>query len=244
LPHAGARGAALARLHEGQETHAEHGVIGSQWRYHHTVRLVGLYTGDSYTLDLAPRDTVTPYGLVETALNAALNQRSDEARRLLDKVQALPSDSIAFLASAPAVVEAALAAAAGEWEDVIDLLADMEEWTWPHRVVFTPRYGSLVLHLLARAYEATGQLDSAAVYQHKLASPVQLARRHSLGHAALHYPFAHRNLVILYSRMGRVEDAEKHWKIFRATFTNPDPDLVPLVEEAWNALEDARARGR
>ena len=39
----------------------------------------------------------------------------------------------------------------------------------------------------------------------------------------------------------RVEDARRHWEIFEKTFTNPDPELVPMVEEARRALEEAEA---
>jgi hypothetical protein len=55
-------------------------------------------------------------------------------------------------------------------------------------------------------------------------------------------PFAHHRLVLLYSKMGRVEDARRHWEIFEKTFTNPDPELVPMVEEARRALEEAEAK--
>jgi hypothetical protein len=41
--------------------------------------------------------------------------------------------------------------------------------------------------------------------------------------------FAHHRLVLLYSKMGRVEDTRRHWEIFEETFTNPDPELVPMV---------------
>jgi hypothetical protein len=41
--------------------------------------------------------------------------------------------------------------------------------------------------------------------------------------------------------LGRVEDARRHWEIFEKTFTNPDPELVPMVEEARRALEEAEA---
>ena len=56
------------------------------------------------------------------------------------------------------------------------------------------------------------------------------------------YSFAHQRLVVLYARMGRVEDAERHWEIFNETFTNPDPDLVHLVDEARDVVAAATAR--
>jgi hypothetical protein len=56
------------------------------------------------------------------------------------------------------------------------------------------------------------------------------------------YSFAHHRLVLLYSKMGRVDDARRHWEIFEKTFTNPDPKLAPMVEEAREALAAAEAR--
>ncbi len=38
--------------------------------------------------------------------------------------------------------------------------------------------------------------------------------------------------------MGRVDEAQRHWEIFRATFTNPDPEVAQLVDEARAAMEE------
>jgi hypothetical protein len=56
------------------------------------------------------------------------------------------------------------------------------------------------------------------------------------------FPFAHHRLVLLYSKLGRVEDARRHWEIFETTFTDPDPELVPMLDEARKALEEAEAK--
>ena len=53
---------------------------------------------------------------------------------------------------------------------------------------------------------------------------------------------AHHRLVMLYSKMGRVEAARRHWENFEKTFTNPDPELVPMIDEARQALEEAEAK--
>lgn len=37
----------------------------------------------------------------------------------------------------------------------------------------------------------------------------------------LTYSFAHQRLVVLYAKLGRVEDARREWHIFSATFTTP-----------------------
>ncbi len=54
--------------------------------------------------------------------------------------------------------------------------------------------------------------------------------------------FAHHRLVLLYARMGRLEDARRHWKIFEDIFTNPDPELRPMVEEARQALVQVESK--
>jgi hypothetical protein len=65
--------------------------------------------------------------------------------------------------------------------------------------------------------------------------------RTSLG---IPFSFAHQRLVLLYARMGRRADAERHWKIFSATFTHPDPELRHLADEARSALTGAKEMPR
>ena len=57
-------------------------------------------------------------------------------------------------------------------------------------------------------------------------------------------PFAHRRLVLLYARMGRLEDARRHWQIFTATVRTPDPELEPLIAEARAALMSAEGMAK
>jgi hypothetical protein len=60
------------------------------------------------------------------------------------------------------------------------------------------------------------------------------------------HSYLRQHLIVLLARMGRVDEARRHWAVFRATFTNPDPELAHLVDEARTALEAAelKARGR
>jgi len=39
--------------------------------------------------------------------------------------------------------------------------------------------------------------------------------------------------------MRRPAEARRHWQIFSAAFTHPDPEMKPLVEEARAALANA-----
>jgi len=41
--------------------------------------------------------------------------------------------------------------------------------------------------------------------------------------------------------MGRREDAERHWREFSAAFTNPDPEVKHLLDEARAAIAGLRS---
>jgi len=49
---------------------------------------------------------------------------------------------------------------------------------------------------------------------------------------------------VLLARLGRLDEARRHWEIFRTTFTNPDPECAHLIDEARSALEAAEAQAR
>jgi hypothetical protein len=95
--------------------------------------------------------------------------------------------------------------------------------------------------LVAETYENAADLEKAAQAYELVLSPVRLADG-ELSQWGIVVPFAHQRLVLLYARMGRVEDARRHWEMFEKTFTDPDPELVPMVEEARRALAEAEAK--
>jgi tetratricopeptide (TPR) repeat protein len=96
--------------------------------------------------------------------------------------------------------------------------------------------------LVADAYERLGQPDSAAAFFERLVRSPHFHDQRSRG---LVSSFAHRRLARLYDRMGKHDMARRHWQTFLSTFTEPDPELRPLVEEARVALsrafEDSKA---
>jgi len=95
--------------------------------------------------------------------------------------------------------------------------------------------------LLADAYEHLGQPDSAALTLERVTSDPAPWETHLRGVLP---PFAHRRLVLLYARMGRFEDARRHWQIFSETVRTPDPELRPMIEEARLALGSAEAMAK
>jgi tetratricopeptide (TPR) repeat protein len=101
----------------------------------------------------------------------------------------------------------------------------------------------LVRWLAAEAYEQMDRPDSAAAYFERAIAPPPIGGS-DLNMGRLAFFPGHRRLVLLYARMGRLEDARRHWKIFSETCTRPDPEMKPLIEEARAALANAEAVAR
>ena len=101
----------------------------------------------------------------------------------------------------------------------------------------------LIRWLVAEAYEQLGRPDSAAAYfERAIASPPEGGT--DFAQVRMASSFAHRRLVLLYARMGRLEEARRHWVAFSATLTRPDPEMAPLVEEARAALASAEGMAK
>jgi tetratricopeptide (TPR) repeat protein len=142
----------------------------------------------------------------------------------------------------PAMVEAWLAARTSHWQEVVQLLgpaALQGEYRGYTQVQSAP----LIRWLVAEAYERLDRPDSAAAYFERAIAPVPEGGT-DFAQLRMASSFAHRRLVLLYARMGRMEDARRHWKSFSEAFTRPDPEMKPLVEEARAALASAEAMGR
>ena len=50
------------------------------------------------------------------------------------------------------------------------------------------------------------------------------------------WSFAHPRLVVLYAGMGRLENANRHYRLFTEAFTRPDPEFRHLLAETRNAI--------
>jgi hypothetical protein len=101
----------------------------------------------------------------------------------------------------------------------------------------------LVRWLVAEAYERLDRPDSAAAYFERATAPVPEGGT-DFTHIRMASSFGHRRLALLYTRLGRREDARRHWEIFSTTFTHPDPEMKLLVEEARAALASAEGIAR
>ncbi len=173
--------------------------------------------------------------LVNKGLWAAAAGDTNLARRTLRYVRGYPRLSENDR-SATYLIEGWIAARSSRWDEVVRLLGAMagpqnRPGSFDMELVRTP-----MRWLVADAHEHLGQPDSAAAV-------LELMVKERYDEAAVErgicHPFALRRLVLLYARMGRAADARRHWDVFAATFTRPDPDMVPLMDEARSALASA-----
>ena len=88
---------------------------------------------------------------------------------------------------------------------------------------------------LARAFEAAGQKDSAAVmYERYLATPSWFKLQAELDPVSR--PAAHEHLGQLYEAMGNTPKAAEQYRQFIELWKNADPELQPRVAEARRRL--------
>jgi hypothetical protein len=98
--------------------------------------------------------------------------------------------------------------------------------------------------LMAGVYESKGRPDSAAICLETMLAPVG-RYRDRLSDRGFFLSFARRRLVLLYyARMGQLDAARRHWETFQQAFSDPDPELRPLVDEARAALAAAEAMAK
>jgi len=178
-------------------------------------------------------------GLITRGLRAAIAGDRVAAQRYLDAARALPRTEWQLHGAARALLEARIAMLEGRWEEAARTLRPVS--AQPHEVGFRLPYRvgiSIFRWSLADVFEHLGQPDSAAVVLERMTSDPGPARQEWHARGIL-LPFAHRRLVLLYARMGRLEDARRQWEIFSTTVRTPDSELQPLIAEARAALESA-----
>ena len=87
--------------------------------------------------------------------------------------------------------------------------------------------------LVADAYERLGQLDSAALYFELLIdSTASSGDVDWVTSRAYAYSLALRRLARIYGAQGDEDGARERWDAFRASFDNPDPELLWMLEES------------
>ena len=144
--------------------------------------------------------------------------------------------------SDPILIEAWIAARAGRPDETVDLLGPAALQGDDIGSVLLRSNRVLKRWLVAEAYESLGRPDSAAAYFELAMSPIGSTA--ALMEARIAHSYAHRRLVLLHVRMGRLEEARRHWESFSATVTRPDPEILPLIEEARAALASAEGMAK
>jgi hypothetical protein len=189
------------------------------------------------------RDDDSPAGRLMQGLRSALVGDTLDARRTLESMRSATPSVRRDLREGTEILNAMLAASAGQWRAVVRILKPLADTGHIGR----PPDARLRAHarwLVADAYERLEQPDSAARYFEILVDPVWAARDEEIGYRGLVLPFAHQRLVLLYARAGRLGDAQRHWKAFADVVTEPDSELQPLVRDARAALDRAsRTKG-
>jgi len=181
----------------------------------------------------AANDTSGP-GLITYGLWAAQVGDTAWARGRLRRVARLPAAERAILGSGPALLEARLAARARRWADVVRLIGPAAS-RGEHDSVLLDRVNSFALRwCVAEAYAQLGKTDSAVAMVELLLRPASMPGN-AFAWRGLVFSFAHRWLALLNERLGAAVEARRHWSIFLATVTHPDPQLGPMLTQARRA---------
>ena len=191
--------------------------------------------------DASTHDSST-INLLTRGLRAAIAGDRPGAQRLLETARARWAHSppeLAWQGATPALLEARIEALAGRWDEAARILRPVASQRVELGTRVPGRAGmSTVRWFLADVFEKLGRPDSAVVILERVISdPAPVWPETPV--RGIVVPFAHRRLVLLYARMGRLEDAKRHWKIFSETVRTPDPEIQPLIAEARAALASA-----
>ena len=179
----------------------------------------------------------TTAALVTRGLWSAAAGDTISARRLLAVVRTRSAADLARQGFGPAMLAGWIAARTGRWQEVVRDLGPtaLDGDATGYVLIQSP---PMLRWLVAEAYERLDRPDSAAAYfERAIASPP--VGGSNLNDSRMAFSFGHRRLVLLYARMGRLPEARRHWEVFSSTFTRPDAEMLPLVEEARAALASA-----
>jgi len=188
-----------------------------------------------------PPDTAPP-GRVTHALRAAMAGDTASARRQLARLDASSDQARAAVGLGADLAQAWIAATAGRWTEVTSRLRAAAA-AGEHDATVLDRASSIEIRwLVARAYEALGQLDSARSYLGNAVASERVPAGHLVlrGLVLLH---AHERLARWSLALGDTAAAVTHWRFLIQSATAPDPGLVPLLQSATRSL-NALAGGR
>jgi len=181
--------------------------------------------------------------LIFRGLRAAMAGDEVAARRLLHAARAQPARETRTALAYVALLEARIAALSGRWAEVVRLLQPVAaQAVTGERDDYPRSLGGLppARFLLADAFETLGAPDSAAAYLERMTTD-PAAWGQWIGIAR---PLAQRRPVLLYARMGRLADAERHLTVLERWWDRPDELARRMLDEARAAVRNARGMAR
>jgi tetratricopeptide (TPR) repeat protein len=187
---------------------------------------------DAWTRDSSAAAFIT------RGLRTAMAGDGARAENMLHLARTRSRGNLAWHGAAPSLLQARIEALRGRWGEVARILSPIASQRVEIGENNYPAAMSVVRWLLADAYEQLGQADSAAATLERVTSEPMPSHWEQYARGIV-VPFAHRRLVLLYSRMDRLEDARRHWRIFTEMVRTPDPEIQPLIAEARAALRSA-----
>jgi len=177
--------------------------------------------------------------LLFRGLRAAMTGDQAAARKLLNMVRKRSVREMAAQGASPALLESWVAALAERWEEVVRILQPIAAQS-----VEIGRINSGALPaarcLLADAFERLGAPDSAAAYLERMTTDAYAGAYWG----GMTQPLAHRRLILLYARMGRVADAERHLAVLERWWDRPDDISRRMLDEARAVVRSARGMAR
>ena len=177
-----------------------------------------------------PRDT-TPMGVVTRGLWATVGGDRALAQRCANEARSFPARRVADQGSAPLVLRARVALLEGHPQEAIDLLGEPAAAPVELGMPNNGRGLTFARWTLADAFEALGQPDSATAY---------LERDLVIPFEPDHSSYIHHRLALLYVRLGRLAEAERHLMSAERIWDRPDPEVRRMLDEARTAVRSAR----
>ena len=193
------------------------------------LRIAGIEM-DLSLLEAAQEKNVTC--LVTLGIQAAAEGDADKARNYLEAAENRPSHEQNRFATDILVLKAWIEKSLGNYDKSVRILTPYSD---KGQMPFLT--GRLVIRwLIAEALESSGKLTRAAEAYEAVISPLGLSDGARLNTRPGYVSMAHQRLTLLYSRLGRKDDARIHLAAFEKMFTDPDPELMPLLAAARAAV--------
>jgi len=190
----------------------------------------------------AGRPDTSTMSLLTQGLRAAFAGDERGARNMLDATRGRPERDLKANEGARVLLQTRIAALAGRPDESIGLMQPLDAIRWglpgPGWGLFKDIGIFWARWVLADAFERSGRADSAAFYLERSFTAEDI--RFLPAFAAGVQPYAHQRLALLYARLGRAAEAERHLEAAEKAWDRPDPEVRLMLEEARGAVRTAR----